>query len=147
MPHTESTTRLAVTLPDGRVLRFSNAFLLGREVSCEVQVIDVQVSRRHAEVLPLRGGWVVRDLQSSNGLFVDGERVDSAPITTRVAVTFGETGPTVLIEPEVVSRRQEAPNRRPRRRLRLTRVANRWRSTRNATSRRTAMKTRSAAGR
>jgi membrane-bound lytic murein transglycosylase D len=108
MPHTEPTTRLAVTLPDGRVLRFSNAFLLGRDVSCEVQVIDVQVSRRHAEVLPLRGGWIVRDLQSSNGLFVDGERVDSAPITTRVAVTFGETGPTVLIEPEVVSRPQEA---------------------------------------
>src|SRR4029079_3513257 len=53
------------------------------------------------------GQWTVRDLQSSNGLFVDGNRVDSAPISTRVAVTLGESGPTLLIEPEIV--RAEAP--------------------------------------
>lgn len=109
-PTTRMTSRVAVSLPDGRVLRFATGFLLGRDASCEVQIVDGQVSRRHAEVLPLQGGsWVVRDLQSSNGLFVDGERVDSAPITTRVAVTLGESGPTVLIEPEVVSRQAEAP--------------------------------------
>ena len=105
MPLTErNPPPLAVTLPDGTVLRFSGPFLIGRDANCEVQVVAGQVSRRHAEVLPLQTGWVVRDLQSSNGLFVDGDRAESAPITTRIAVTLGENGPTVLIEPEQVRR-------------------------------------------
>ena len=108
MPNTVRTPPpLAVTLPDGSVRRFSGPFFIGRDATCEVQVVDGPVSRRHAEVLPLQAAWVIRDLQSSNGLFVDGERVDSAPITTRVAVTLGTSGPTVLIEPELVTRQQE----------------------------------------
>ncbi|HTI37708.1 MAG TPA: FHA domain-containing protein [Vicinamibacterales bacterium] len=108
MPHTDrNPSRVSVSLPDGRVLRFSTAFLIGRDSSCDVQIVAGPVSRRHAEVLLARGQWTVRDLQSSNGLFVDGNRVDSAPISTRVAVTLGESGPTLLIEPEIV--RAEAP--------------------------------------
>jgi hypothetical protein len=110
MPQSDTAGRLSVTLPDGRVLRFSGPFLIGRDASCEVQVVAAPVSRRHAEVVPSRGGWVVRDLQSSNGLFVDGERVDSAPITMRAAVTLGESGPTVLIEPETVVRQTAMPS-------------------------------------
>ena len=110
MPHTDRpTSRLAVTLPDGRVLRFSVPFLIGRDAACEVQVAAGPVSRRHAEVVLERGQWVVRDLRSSNGLFADGERVESAPITTRVAVTLGESGPTVLIEPEIAPRDAAVP--------------------------------------
>jgi hypothetical protein len=110
MPHTDPTTsRLAVTLPDGRVLRFSTPFLIGRDAGCEVQLIAGPVSRRHAEVAFERGQWLVRALRSSNGLFADGERVEAAPITTRVAVTLGESGPTVLIEPEIVREAAAAP--------------------------------------
>ena len=109
MPHTDRTSnRLAVTLTDGRVLRFAGPFLIGRDASCDVQVVDGQVSRRHAEVVQVQGRWLIRDLQSSNGLFVDGERVDEAPITTRVAVTLGQEGPTILIEPDVVYREPPA---------------------------------------
>ena len=112
--HTDRTPPpLAVTLPDGSVRRFNAAFYIGRDATCELQVADSQVSRRHAEVLPLASGWVVRDLQSSNGLFVDGERVDSAPITMRVAVTLGASGPTILIEPELSARQPEVPRAGP----------------------------------
>jgi hypothetical protein len=112
MPHTDRTTsRLAVTMPDGRVLRFTIPFLIGRDAACEVHVIAGPVSRRHAEVVFEQGQWIVRDLRSSNGLFADGERVESAPITTRVAVTLGESGPTVLIEPEIVPQEATGPQR------------------------------------
>ena len=65
---------VVVHLPDGRVARFSSPFHIGRDASCEVHLADNQVSRRHAEVSVLRGAWVIRDLQSSNGLFVNGHR-------------------------------------------------------------------------
>src|SRR4051812_30761373 len=92
--------RLVVRLPDGAASRFATAFHIGRDPGCEVQVAGVQVSRRHAEVSPERGGWIIRDLQSSNGLFVDGERVETARITGAITVTLGAGGPTIQITPE-----------------------------------------------
>jgi signal transduction histidine kinase len=43
---------------------------------------DATISRRHAELTPDDGAWVLRDLDSSNGTFVNGVRL-SAPRTLR----------------------------------------------------------------
>jgi len=91
---------LVVRLPNGHTLRFTSSFHIGRERGCDVEVADTQVSRRHAEVSLLKGTWIIRDLQSSNGLFVNGRRVESAPIGRGVEATLGADGPTLTIEPE-----------------------------------------------
>lgn len=91
---------LVVRLPDGRTCRFTSSFHLGRERGCDVELADAQVSRRHAEVSLVNGEWIVRDLQSSNGLFVDGQRTDVARIGDGVAVRLGADGPTINIAPE-----------------------------------------------
>jgi membrane-bound lytic murein transglycosylase D len=99
-PRASGAMALVVRLPDGRILRFRESFYLGREQGCEVQVDDAHASRRHAEVARLRGEWIIRDLQSSNGLFVNGERVDLAPIGEGVTVTLSADGPMLHIGPE-----------------------------------------------
>ena len=99
-PSAAGARAVIVQLPDGRALRFSGAFFIGREQGCEVHVDDAGVSRRHAEVARLRGQWIIRDLQSSNGLFVDGERVESAPIGEGVTVTLSADGPMLQIGPD-----------------------------------------------
>src|SRR5262245_50046579 len=91
---------LVVRLPNGHTLRFTSSFHIGRERGCDVEVADTQVSRRHAEVSVVNGTWIIRDLQSSNGLFIDGRRVESAPIGHGVEATLGADGPTLTIEPE-----------------------------------------------
>jgi hypothetical protein len=91
---------VVVRLPDGRVTRFSRPFYIGRDATCELHLADTQVSRRHAEVAWQHGEWIIRDLQSSNGLFVDGERVEVAPIGGGVSVRFGVDGPTLHIGPD-----------------------------------------------
>jgi pSer/pThr/pTyr-binding forkhead associated (FHA) protein len=91
---------LIVRLPDGTSLRFDRAFYIGRERGCDVELSDLQVSRRHAEVSDATGQWTIRDLQSSNGMFVDGRRVETVPVGGGVTVTFGDDGPQLRIEPE-----------------------------------------------
>jgi hypothetical protein len=91
---------LSVRLPDGQVLRFSQPFHIGRDLECEVQIQDVHVSRRHAVVSLVRGQWSIRDLQSSNGLIVDGEHVETAAIGDGINVTLGTDGPSLQIDPE-----------------------------------------------
>ena len=51
------------------------AVTLGRSTVASVVVDDVYVSDEHAQVMPLDDGWVVRDLGSTNGTFLNGGKV------------------------------------------------------------------------
>ena len=88
---------LDVLLPSGQTRRFVASFRIGRDPDCDVRLDDVEVSRRHASVTLAAGKWTIRDLQSSNGLFVDGERVESAPVEGVVTVRLGAEGPALQL--------------------------------------------------
>jgi pSer/pThr/pTyr-binding forkhead associated (FHA) protein len=49
--------------------------VIGRSREADVVVEDPNVSRRHAEVRPSGGSWMVRDLGSTNGVKVNGRRI------------------------------------------------------------------------
>jgi len=51
---------------------------IGRQDQCEVQVPGTWVSRRHARLAWTGTGYIVEDLGSTNGTFVNGERVSGA---------------------------------------------------------------------
>ena len=71
--HRRGTARLLV---DGRTeLLGSGGAVLGRSRVADVIVEDPNVSRRHAEVRPSGGSWIVRDLGSTNGVKVNGRRI------------------------------------------------------------------------
>ncbi len=64
---------------EGRAVLLGTAgVVLGRSRDCDVVLEDENVSRRHAEVRPSGGSWIVRDLGSTNGVKVNGRRVDGA---------------------------------------------------------------------
>jgi hypothetical protein len=67
----------AVLRVQGRTeLLGSGGGVIGRSRDCDVAVEDANVSRHHAEVRPSGGSWIVRDLGSTNGIKVNGQRVD-----------------------------------------------------------------------
>ena len=53
----------------------SRGAVMGRSRDCDVVLDDPNVSRQHAEVRPSGGGWIVNDLGSTNGIKVNGRRV------------------------------------------------------------------------
>lgn len=62
--------------PDkGRTLAaFDDVLIIGRG-SEQLPLADQTVSRKHAELRPENGGWVVRDLNSANGTYLNGVRL------------------------------------------------------------------------
>jgi membrane-bound lytic murein transglycosylase D len=100
-PGPEQIVPLLVELPDGSVRRLSQPFHIGRDPDADVQVQDAHVSRRHAAVSFADGQWTIRDLQSSNGLWVDDERVESAEIGDGLTITLGSDGPELRLHPEM----------------------------------------------
>jgi FHA domain len=70
----------------------TSAVVLGRSPSCTVPLQDDYSSSRHARVYPHEGAWWVEDLGSTNGTFVDGERIDAPTVLTPgKAVRIGQT--------------------------------------------------------
>ncbi len=56
----------------------SGGATLGRSHEADIMLDDANVSRRHAEVRPSGGSWTVRDLGSTNGVKVNGRRIQGA---------------------------------------------------------------------
>src|SRR5580698_6418565 len=89
---------LRVRAETGDQRTFSQSFRIGRTEECEVCIKNEHVSRRHVEVVIDNGSWLVRDLQSANGIFVNGERVQSVPVFTALKIRLGIYGPFVDLE-------------------------------------------------
>ena len=50
--------------------------VLGRSRECQVRLPDADTSRQHAKIVCERGRFVLHDLGSTNGTFVNGERIE-----------------------------------------------------------------------
>lgn len=81
--------RLAVTKP---------LILIGRSSQCDVRLSSPQVSARHARVRLYEDSAVIEDLGSSNGILVDGARINEPRRLSAVnLVQFGPGGPTLRL--------------------------------------------------
>lgn len=80
---TAATGGRVISLVDGREYMVSPAGLVfGRDAGCDVVIPSSDVSRRHAEIIAGDTGYVVTDT-STNGLFVNGDRVEGMQILGR----------------------------------------------------------------
>jgi len=76
----------------GRIIRlYDYPLVMGRRDSCDLVFQDESVSRRHAMLEPRQGKWQLTDLNSTNGTFVNGERIRNRIMETGDTVKFGAT--------------------------------------------------------
>jgi hypothetical protein len=82
----------------GRHVIERRAVVLGRSRDCDIVLDDRSVSRRHAELVRHGDGFLLRDLDSTNGSSVNGKRIREAAvepgdaiIVGTVALTFEQT--------------------------------------------------------
>jgi hypothetical protein len=86
---------------DGQDLRVDKRrVLLGRSRECDIQVEDPNVSRRHAELRQEGPSYWIVDLDSTNGIEVNGKRVKRAKLEPGDTFTVGSTEITFSTERE-----------------------------------------------
>jgi adenylate cyclase len=91
--------RITVISPEGQrdwVLQDHNS--IGRHPSNTIQVLDRIVSKEHCHIDLVAGRYLLRDLGSLNGTYVNGERVNEKPLFTGDEITMGSTRINVFVD-------------------------------------------------
>ena len=74
---------------------------LGRGSDCEIQVDDQHASRQHAAIHFFDGGYQIKDLDSSNGTFVNDKRITSLPLSEGDKIQIGDSILRVRLEQDL----------------------------------------------
>ena len=91
-PQQASRARLIDTAANRAIDLASARVTLGRESRNDITIPDINVSRTHAEIsLSPQGAWVITDLGSTNGTYVNGHAVASQPLNEGDHIAMGST--------------------------------------------------------
>ena len=98
-----------VALNDGpNILIDKPILLLGRHPECDIQIDSRKISRRHCCIAQVEDYLIVRDLDSTNGICINGVRVLEGKLHPGDELTVGSTRYRVSWE-EAVRRPARAP--------------------------------------
>lgn len=81
-PPSALTPNVYLTTSDGQNIPVQVSMTIGRDPSNTVHIADGQMSRNHARLDQQAGQWILMDLGSANGTFVNGKAINK-PISIR----------------------------------------------------------------
>jgi len=80
--------------PAGKPVELSGTrFVAGRGEGCDLILRAGRVSRRHLLIVLVEGRWMIQDLDSSNGTYLNGRRINYAELRLGDSFRLGGKGP------------------------------------------------------
>jgi hypothetical protein len=76
--------------------------LIGRGTGCHIKLKDPKVSRKHAKIKIKTGQLTIEDLESTQGVLINGERVDECQLQNGDRVQLGDTQLQVEFEQDSI---------------------------------------------
>jgi len=71
---------------------------IGRASGNDIRIENLAVSNQHARIVKQKGQYVIEDLNSTNGTFVNEQRVNRLPLTNGQQITIGKHNLQVAID-------------------------------------------------
>ncbi len=98
----EPIPELRVSIIRGEALKnqseYSESFTIGRDETCGIQFDEEIVSRFHARVLAENGKWWIEDSDSTNGTYLNNQKISRIELTPDLKIEFGKNGPLIQFQ-------------------------------------------------
>ena len=125
--HVPALARCALVVlsgPERGLLReiAGEVFHVGKGAENDLVLADATVSRKHCQLRREGAGWLLRDLDSTNGTMLDGADIKEAWLKVGAVLTVGDVELGVRALPEHDEAQAAAPAFEPRRSYRETRA-------------------------
>jgi hypothetical protein len=75
----------------GRSIPLGDGMQIGRSSLSNLRLSDPSISRRHAQIRFAGGRWYIQDLKSQSGVYVNGVRIQAAPLNPGDRIRIGFT--------------------------------------------------------
>lgn len=69
----------------------SKRVVLGRSAKADIKIFDNQSSREHAELIRMKDQYVLTDLNSNNGVIVNGKKIKQSALSHKDRIIIGKT--------------------------------------------------------
>lgn len=92
---------------------FTQPFQIGRTDDCHIRFEEKSVSRIHAEVYINENQWYIRDLNSSNGTFLNDTQVTTSVLPPSSTIKLGTNGPILHFIQEQSQVEEKTSNESP----------------------------------
>lgn len=66
-------------------------YVIGRDKECDIQLDDQTVSRRHAEIFKFGEHYIIKDMNATNGVYVNNDKIDEEILKHKDEVIVGTT--------------------------------------------------------
>lgn len=63
---------------------------IGRKKSNSINIDNLQVSNKHARIIKHAGNYFIEDLKSTNGTFLNNEKITKEPLRDNDIITIGK---------------------------------------------------------
>ena len=63
---------------------------IGRKKSNNIDIDNLQVSNKHAKIVKHAGNYFIEDLKSTNGTFLNNEKIVKEPLRDKDIITIGK---------------------------------------------------------
>jgi ABC-type multidrug transport system ATPase subunit len=74
---------------DSIILEQGSSYVLGRDESCDILINSAKISRAHLRLTFQNNKWLVTDLDTTNGTFLRGKRIESTVISSAIKLNLG----------------------------------------------------------
>ena len=72
--------------------------VIGRESSCDIQIDNIAISREHARIVQGPNDCLIEDLNSSNGIFINGRKINKKFLKTGDEIVIGKYTLNILLD-------------------------------------------------
>jgi pSer/pThr/pTyr-binding forkhead associated (FHA) protein len=75
-----------------------NEIIIGRDPGSDIQIDNIAISREHARIVKGSSDYFIEDLNSSNGIFVDGRKINKKFLKTGDEIVIGKYTLQIVLE-------------------------------------------------
>jgi len=103
--------RIIVKLSDSVTKEFKtdqNEIIIGRDPGSDIQIDNIAISREHARIVKGPNDYFIEDLNSINGIFIDGRKFNKKFLKTGDEIVIGKYTLQIVLEedPAVQNKRK-----------------------------------------
>ena len=84
-----------------------NEIIIGRDPDNDIQIDNIAISRKHARIVKNPNDYIIEDMNSVNGIFINGKKINKKFLKTNDEIIIGKYSMQIILEDDAAIRKKK----------------------------------------